>query len=186
MAEELETLQVKLRDEDDALITLAEGDTLVLAVKPAGLRDTSLLTIAGDLTQDETTKLITLPLNAWTEAVAILAAVTDANPDNDIVELLCDFSLTYTPSGGMPRQSFFAPVTIEIPVALPTDGTPDAVPDASTKYVRADVEQTFSDPQKAQARANIGAGSGLLITDGVTSTVYQIVINNGVIGIEEV
>lgn len=132
LAAEDETFEVRLLDKESSPITLVDGDALTFAAKAAGQRDASLLTIDTDCEQDPDTKLINLTLNAWTDTVQALAKLANNNLTDDVIELECDFSLTYTPiATGKARQSFRGALVIEVPVALPTDGTPAAVHQAT-------------------------------------------------------
>ena len=76
----------------------------------------------------------------------------------------CALQFFLTESGAQSAKSDTFAVTLKNDPARPDDSTPLALPTPSdwlsARAVRFDVAQTLSDPQKAQALANIGATSG--------------------------
>jgi hypothetical protein len=119
------------------------------------------LNLAGDTpARNATAGAYDLPVNCWTNEVKNLMHIGDEDPANDLASLLVDATLGFTPDGeGMIASAPFD-ITLIASRFESSLGSPSSVPNANDKFLRYDIAQTLSDPQKAQARANIGAGTG--------------------------
>jgi len=111
---------------------LASGESLTISAKPAGQTEADVLFSCTLTSADYSTSeaLYLKTFTAYTAAALALLDLSDSNAKTDQASLVVDGYMSFTASGGDPveyDQTY--DLTLAAAKALPSDGTPQAVPD---------------------------------------------------------
>jgi len=165
-----ERLQVALRDNRAAAL-LGETASLLFTLKEKGRRNSDpLLTVtlaATDL--HEESQSYRASFDAVTEGINTLLGIA-SGPANTITSKACEGQFSYRANDsddwqdGEPFE-----VTLINSLRNEEDGTPAAGPAPDDEWVAHGHEQTLTEDQKAQARANIGVADGPVADGSITN-----------------
>ncbi len=167
---------------------LATGDVIWLRAKPVGKTDTAVLFegTLGVADRNATLVMYCGTVNGYTEAALALLHIGDGDAANDIASILVDGYLTMIPATGRQVKSSTFQLTLEADKDLPSDGSPASAPTPDADWVAHGHAQTLTDDQKAQARANIGAGTGGGAVTSVAGRTGAVTLAKGDVGLSNV